>query len=64
MTNLASKQPTRWGGECYASHCPFHWKHEPLCDAESFVITEEDFQKRALCKQAQSTKHSKELEEL
>lgn len=53
--NIATKEPSRWGGECYKSTCPFHYKHfkgeEPLCNAESVEITEEEYQTKAVCPQ-------------
>ena len=51
MRDIATKSVLRWGGECYLSNCPFHFKHAPECDAETRPLTDEDFNRRALCKQ-------------
>ena len=58
----ATKEPSRFGGECYEISCPFHTIHftvyepnfkgeEPLCNAESIKLTEEEFQTKAVCRQ-------------
>jgi len=51
----ATKNMTRWGGECYTTSCPFHYYHakgdEPLCNAENAVVTDEEFAEKAICKQ-------------
>ena len=53
--STATREVSRWGGECYKDTCPFHYKHfkgeEPLCNAETIELTEEAFQTKAVCKQ-------------
>lgn len=56
--NETTKEPSRFGGECYIIGCPFHYCHlkgdEPLCNAESIELTENEFQTKAVCKQEKS----------
>lgn len=51
----ATKEPSRWGGECYDSSCPFHEVHfggeEPHCHAQGLALTEEEYQSKAKCLQ-------------
>lgn len=51
----ATKKPSRWGGECYDSTCPFHEVHfggeEPHCHAQGIELTEEEYQSKAVCLQ-------------
>ena len=51
----ATKEVSRFGGECYERTCPFHYVHvkgeEPLCHADSLELTEEEYEAKAVCKQ-------------
>jgi hypothetical protein len=53
QNSIATKEPSRFGGECYTIACPYHYRHskgeEPLCNAENAVITDEEFKDKAPC---------------
>lgn len=44
----ASIDHSRFGGECYVA-CPFHDKEEPLCIADTIMMTQEHFLKEGRC---------------
>lgn len=47
--SIPTKKPSRWGGECYESKCPFIDSECPYCCADAFELTTKEYNSKAVC---------------